>query len=467
MFAGTAVSGAANFAGIVYLARVLGASAFGLFQFAQAFLLYLVFMVDSGLSSYGTREIAREPARSAPVVLNLFALRLLLALGGFAAALLVLFCAPLGAELRLFFLLTFLLVFYRALNADWVFQGLERMEYIALAKMLFSLLSLAAIVLAVKSSGDLLRVPQIQFAAGLLVSLVFVIVLFRYFLPWRPAELRPRQWGSTFLLSLPLGASLMLMLIYDNLDTIMLGFMDRPAVVGYYNAAYKLFYVCSGLFSLWLGAVFPVVSRRLAVSQEQTVVFLTKYLRLTMLAMLPLTVLVFLSAPLLIRLVFGAQYAGAVPALQILIWSLPPFIVSCTYGSLILQAGGRFHQFFAAAAAGALVNIGFNFLLIPRFSLLGAAASTVLAQAAAGAVAFFFARRVLALPLIRPVLVPLLLSALAALCFAGAYRAAGGLGELPRLCLGGTAFVALYAALALLLERRLIFGFLKEIVRAQ
>ena len=47
-----------NFLALVYIARVLGAASFGLLSFVQAFVAYLILLVDVGLSTYGTKTIA-------------------------------------------------------------------------------------------------------------------------------------------------------------------------------------------------------------------------------------------------------------------------------------------------------------------------------------------------------------------------------------------------------------------------
>ena len=248
LLAGNVIAGLLNFLLIVYIARTLRASAFGLFQLAQAFLLYLVLMVDSGLSVLGMREIVRNKGRAAAISLNIFGLRLLLAAVVFSFSAAVLFLLPLEPPVRWLFLATFLIVFFRALNADWVFQGLERMAYISLGKVLYAAAAFLFILVMIKGPDDLLKVPLIQVFCGLAVALGLLFFLFKRILRLDLSVLSPRDWHGYFFLALPLGASALMSLIFDNIDTIMLGLMDRPAVIGYYNAAYRIFYILAGFF---------------------------------------------------------------------------------------------------------------------------------------------------------------------------------------------------------------------------
>lgn len=463
LFLGAVISGGFNFLSIVYLARVIGASAFGLFQFAQAFLLYLIIIVDSGLSFYGTSEIAKNKDKTGMISFNIFVIRLMIALLIFSASLILLYIIPIASDIRLLFILTFLLVFYRALNSDWVFQGLEKMEYSALSKALFSVLSFLTIILIVKESGDLYKIPLIQFIVGTLLSFIFIFLLIKFFFSIKKTDLSPRTWLRTFFLAVPLGASTILLLIYDNLDTIMLGLFDQPAVVGYYNAAYRIFYVFTGVLSLWITVVYPVVSHRLAENKIKAELFLSKFLRITVLLMLPLTAFIFLIAPVIVQFVFGSQYHNSIPALQILILAIIPLIVLNTFGGLILVAGGHFNQFFWAVMAGAVVNIVLNYFLIPSFSLIGAAIATVAAYTFGGMAAFILSRQIIHLGLARHFIKPIVVSALSVMSFIATYHFLHGGVAGIHLILSSLAFIVIFAGSVFMMEGKFILDFFSEI----
>ena len=465
--AGSIISGGAGFLTIVYLARVLGAAAFGLFQFAQAFLLYLVVVVDSGLSLYGTREIAREKTRTGQISFNILVLRLLIAFIFFIASIVVIALIPLAQEIRWLFILTFMAVFYRAMNTEWVFQGLEKMEYVALSRSGVMLLSFLIIVLFVKNAGDLLRVPLIQLVIGSLFSLLFIIILFRKHFTTSLADLMPDSWLKIFLLSFPLGASIVFMLICDNMDTILLGFMTNPMVVGYYSAAYRILYIVAGVMSVWSTVVFPVFNKKLVESNENAERFMDKYMRLTMLGAIPLTIFVFLSAPLIILFVFGSQYNASIIVLQVLIWSVIPMVIGNTYGSLILISKGYFKQYLWAVAVGALVNVAINLMLIPLLGAVGSAIAMIAACFVSGFLTLYFSRKIFNLSFIRYLIAPCIITFWSFVAYLFAYWLFNSLGSSLRIAASGFSFISVCAVLILMIERRFIFDFAKEVLRAR
>jgi len=465
LLAGNIASGLINFFAIVYIARVLGAAAFGLVQFAQAFLLYLVIVVDSGLSTYGTREIAQDHSRAQAISVNIFSLRLLLALAVFCLSVMILSLVPLAPAVRLLFTITFLLVFYRALNADWVFQGLERMEYVAVSKLLFSALSFVFILLFVRQPADLVKVPLIQFIFGLTVALVILFVMFRRLFSFDLRRVHVASWPKAFMLAVPLGVSTVFLQIYDNLDTIMLGIIDTAAVVGIYNAAYRMFYIFAGIFSLWLATVLPVVCKRMHEDIAGAKVFLEKFMRLTLLLTVPITVLVFFSAPLIIKIFFGSEYGRSIIALRCLIWALIPLAVSNTYNCLVLIPAGSFNLFLVSVGAGALTNAALNLILIPKYSFVGAAVATIIAQGVAGIFAFYFSQRTFRLGFVAYLIKPGTISLFSSLAFFAAYSSFAGQHQVAQLLAGNIAFFAVAGILAAYLEHDFIVAFIREIVR--
>ena len=462
---GDVLSRGINFFAVVYIARVLGAAVFGLLTFAQAILMYLILLVDSGLSLFGTREIARSRGREGRITLNILVIRFLIAALVFAVSFAVLWALPLSFITRLFFMGIFMFIFYRALDTDWIFQGLERMEYIAVSRILYSVLMFILIVVLVKDSQDLIRIPFIYFGCGIAVSFLFLAILFKYFTRSSLGHLSPADWWDYFSEAVPLGASAILIQIYNNMDTIMLWFMDKPRVVGYYNVAYKVFFIFAGFLGLWQATAFPVVSKRIGLSKVKTRNFLQKYMRLTLLAIIPISFLVALGSPLIIRGLFGKEYLLASAALQILIWNLLVIAVSGIYGGLMLIPAGYSRQYLLAMGAGAGLNIILNFILIPPFSYIGAAIATLLTGIFVCLAVFLFSRKVFYLGFLKDSLKPLFVSILSFVVFIAAFHVLSVLSYYARLLTACMVFLMVYLTTIIYIEHRFLGSFVREIAK--
>jgi len=406
-----------SFLAVIYIARILGAAAFGLLNFAQAFQSYLVLIVDSGLSTLGMREIARLKSNAGAISINIYAIRFFIALIVFVVSALILFMLPLDFRLRWLFIGAFLFVFYRAFNADWVFQGMEKMDYVAYPKIIYSALCLLFLILMVKSSADLVTASFIYAVIGILTSLVFLFILFKWIAPASRQNLLPKQWWQYFSEAIPLGASVILTQIYYNIDTIMLGFMDKPEVVGYYNAANKILSIFIGVLALWTTTAFPIIGKRIMEDINWVASFLNKYVKLTLMVIIPVMLLTAILAPFIIDTIFGLEYRSAALALQILIWGVVLLALSNTYGVLILVPLGKSKEFMYGVGSGAIFNLILNALLIPAYSYIGAAVATVLSEAIVLLVMYYLSRDRLRISIFKNLRNPLIGSMVALMAY--------------------------------------------------
>jgi O-antigen/teichoic acid export membrane protein len=175
-------------------------------------------------------------------------------------------------------------------------------------------------------------------------------------------------------------------------------------------------------------------------------------MRLVTLAAIPLAAAGFALGPAAIEVIYGGDYNGAGPVLLVM---LGPFLLMPAFSvsAALLEGLGRAVMPLALNAVAGAVNIGLDFLLVPRWDAIGAAAANTIAQS------------VVIIPLVVYTIrltgrVPLHLAALARAVVASAAAAAaawaiywtlgGALGFLCGIALGVPLLAALAAVLRVL-----------------
>jgi polysaccharide transporter, PST family len=98
-----------------------------------------------------------------------------------------------------------------------------------------------------------------------------------------------------------------------------------------------------------------------------------------------------LTSSLIIRLLFGIEYEAASAILVIHIWT-GVFVASGLIRNLWTTTEGLMQYAFITSALGAVINIGLNLILIPRYGGIGAAIATVISQAFAACISSAFFR---------------------------------------------------------------------------
>jgi O-antigen/teichoic acid export membrane protein len=166
--------------------------------------------------------------------------------------------------------------------------------------------------------------------------------------------------------------------------------MFKPArEVGQYGAAYKLLET-TAFFSWAVNiAVLPSLAR-LSPRTSPTVGFVyQRGLKLLMALTLPVAVGAVVLAQPVISLVYGVQFHRAATALALLAATIALFPVASLTSQLFFTQGRR-HIVSIVYASVAVENIALNLVLIPKFSLLGAAIGTSISELlVAGALMFF------------------------------------------------------------------------------
>jgi len=362
---------------IIYITRILGATEFGKFTFALAFVSMFVILSDFGLSDIATRELSRDK-ESEKEYLAILSLKIFLSIGTLILMLIASFFItpdPVIQKviwiLAIFILISnFFLIIYAFLRAR------QRMEYEAGIKI-FQALIIFSIVLFI-----LFRFPSIEnisrgyLIANLITSIV-VLMFFHFYIYPLHFSFDRNIWQKFFRYSWPLGFAAIFSAIFGNIDSVMMGYWGQITETGWYNAAYKIINITI-LPAGWIAISFyPILSKFVKESKEKLQRVWNYYMELMVILALPLVIGGIVLASKIVDFFYGQSYIPSILAFQILIVMVglhflyyPPY--------LILVALNKQKIFLKIISFGAILNIFLNFILIPHFSLYGAAFTIVI-----------------------------------------------------------------------------------------
>ena len=262
-----------------------------------------------------------------------------------------------------------------------VFRGFAKMEPQAYFQyVLFNFLFLLLILV--------LALFHLPFASLFYTYVIALILTFIALLIYAIKKLSPPMLFSReqsnigvtkelLFFSLPLLVTALLSMIVLLADTLLLGYFKTSEVVGLYNAARPMAQFVSEPLALMALIYTPVAtglySQNLITELRRNYVVSTKWIiSLT----LPFFLILFLFPEAVLNLFFGSNYMAAAPALRIL--SLG-FIISNLFGpnQSVLLAVGEARFIMWTALTGAITSVVLNVILIPPFSIVGAAIALV------------------------------------------------------------------------------------------
>lgn len=366
-----------------WMARYLGPRNFGILNYAGAFAGLFAAVASLGLDSVVKRELVRFPEQAGLLLGSSFVVKLLAGLTAYA--LLVLALGHIGTDRETYIVTLIIgsaLIIAPALTVDLWFQAQLLSKYtVWVQNACFVTFSLVRVVLIIGMK------PVIAFAFTIPLEALtgaFLICFFyskrsHYFSSWSfdfttAKALLKESWPLLF-------ASLVIM-IYMRIDQLMLGSILGNEAVGIYAAALKLSEVWYFIPMVLASSLFPTLVRRKHLGLTSYAKTIQRYFDLNAGLAYALAIPATFLAPALIHLLYGHQYAGAEAILTVHIWT-SIFVFLGVARDQFFVTEGLLKLSFYTTALGAVCNVGLNLVLIPRLGGLGAAITTVIAQATA------------------------------------------------------------------------------------
>lgn len=366
---------------IPYLARVLGATGWGLVAFAQAFGGYLGVAVEFGFFLSASRDVARhreDRDKLGEILAGVLGARAILCAGcvvvGIAAGIWV----PIFRQQSGLMAASMYWGLVQGFSMSWFFQGLERMWLVAALEIPAQFLGIIAIFVFVHRPEQAWLVLIIQGSAYALPAVIELM------LAYREAPFRFPTFGSMWE-AFRMGISMFLyrgaLTLYTGGNALILGLFVPPQFVGYYAAAEKISRASYRLLNPVTQALYPRMSYLVEHAREKAQRLARIGVVVVGIAGLGLSLLIFLSAPWLIRIVVGPEFAPSVPLLRIL--AVVPALVAIwqSYGTQWMLPLGLDRAFNSVVLLAGAVNVVLALILVPHYADFGMAWTAVSSEA--------------------------------------------------------------------------------------
>ncbi len=363
---------------IIYVARIVGATEYGIFNFAMSFVALFSILSDLGIASLISREVAKEE-KSEIHISSAFTLKLLLTLITLILIIIVSFSVPQAPETKLTILILAGYILINNLSVFFYncFYGKQEMQYQSIAEVISVSLT-AALGIYLITLVARAYILAIAYLVGAIVGLCIIGIIFRKrFGAILKLDFNKKEWRKILNWSWPLALGSLFALIYTNTDSLMMGFWHLFNQIGYYNAAQKIIGASIIPASLITTSFFPALAKAHSNQEKQKMqkLFDSQNVVLLMIA-IPIVVGGYLLANGLILRIYGKEYQPAILAFRILIL-MGGFSYLMASLSRALFIYNQQKRTFLITALGAILNVVLNFILIPKYGFYGAAWASV------------------------------------------------------------------------------------------
>lgn len=378
----TIITRGLSFVTSIVIARYLGKSEFGQYTFASYFAGLFVILTDVGLGYLTVREVARDRAIADKYLGYNLIIRTAFGVVTFAVISLAvnIMGYPPVVRIAVYILASYTILKCLGSSFSSIFMAFERMWFIALLDVLLTSAILGGVLVGISLKYDFIKLLWVYPAAiTAYICLSFMLLAGNGV---KPAFAFKFAFARNLVKnSLPFALSSIFLVVFTNIDTVMLKSISGDIPTGYYGVSRALISALVFIPANFNTVLYPVFSRCYQSSKDSLIKYYEKSFQLLLILALPIAVGGTILAERIIVLVYGQEYSPAAPCLRILVWALAIQFVNSDL-TILMLAANRQKTVAMVTFVGMVLNIVLNSILIPRFSYIGVSVATTICYAA-------------------------------------------------------------------------------------
>lgn len=363
---------------VIYIARFLGPSDYGLLSYALAIVAILMAIGRLGMESILVRDLAKQPKLkqqymgTAFFLMNIFSLVGILILGG----LIHFFETDFQTKVYIW-IISLGVIFQTFLVIDYNFQAQVQAKYSAISKSIAITISSLIKIYLVLIEADLILFVIAFVLDHIIIAVLLTVMYLLKKEPFFVASLDTKLIKPLLKSAWPIVISALAIMLYMRIDQIMIKNMLNIHELGLYSAATKIYEGWIMVpYALSISLLPAIVKLKENTPDEYEKNMSKLFAILFWLGILAATISTFASE-YIITLTFGNAYISSQYVLIIIMWTAA-FTALGSVSTRYLTVEGMEKKIASRTVLALVLNVGLNFLLIPQYGIEGAAIATLI-----------------------------------------------------------------------------------------
>lgn len=360
-------------------ARYLGPSNFGLITYASSLVAFVLPISQLGFGNILVQETVNNPDREGKTLGTSIFLSLCSSIccivGIIAFASVANYDEPVTILVCLLY--SFILIFQALDLMQYWFQAKYLSKYTSIVSLCAYLVVSAYKIYLLASAKSVYWFAVSNAFDYALISISIIVIYHR--LGGQKLSFSKELGKEMFNRSKHYILSSMMVTVFAQTDKIMIKLMIGEEATGYYGAAVACAGMTSFVFSAIIDSFRPSIFEGQKISKDVFQHRLTMLYSIIIYISLAQSLVMTILAGVIIHILYGAAYAPAVGALQIVVW-YTTFSYMGSVRNIWILANNKQHYLWRINLIGALANIVINAILIPIIGIYGAAIASLITQ---------------------------------------------------------------------------------------
>lgn len=384
---------------VPYITRVLEKTNYGRINFATSFYSYFLLIASLGIPTYAIAEgakIREDKDKIRQFANEIYTINMIMTGISVVIYCILFFTVPKVAGYRSVLIPYAFYIVFTTAGVEWINTIYEDYLSMTLRYIVVQVVALVGLFVLIKGPDDYVIyawIFVITNSVGLLINRIYIS---RKYIGVRFC--RHANWREHIKPLLVLFANSIAISIYVNVDSTMISLMRSDAENGIYGAGVKIYTIIKQMIASVVAVLIPRVSSYIGEGKyDEYKKLLSLALHVLIVITVPCVVVLVMMAEPIIYIVAGEQYLGGVTALRILSVAVILAVLSNLYIYNILVTNRKENIVLYTTFAAAVVNFLLNLWLIPRAGHIGAAITTILAEALVCGGSILFGSKVVSL----------------------------------------------------------------------
>lgn len=361
------------------LTRYLGKAGFGDYVIVFTFLNILTVLADFGIYSITIRNISQADEKEAEIISNAFTLRMASTAAVFLIGIAAVFFLPYSLDIKKGIVVASL-GFWSLFSAQvlmGLFQKKLRIDRAALAEMAGRIVQLGLVIFFIKENFGFLSILVALSVSGV-ANFAINVWFARKFTDVRLAY-NFDIWKKMIMDGWSLAVSAILVMFYFRFNVIILSLLKGEEAVGIFGVGYKILENLIFFPAMFVGLVMPMMSKAAKTDLPRLKEIMQKAFNAIMILLVPLVFITVILSDKIVYTIAGKNFEESFGVLNILIFAVA-FIFFGTLWSNAIIALNKQKKLMQIYFLGSLISLISNYILIPLYSYLGAAWSTLITE---------------------------------------------------------------------------------------
>lgn len=298
-----------------YLTRVLSEDMYGLVSYVKSCMIYIQLLIDFGFILSSVKDIVKADGNKEKIghiVGNTFFSKFILAIISFLILVVMCFSIKILQLNITYVVLSFIAVATTVFLADFLFRGIEKMQYITSIYLISKGITVILTFVAIKGDSDILWIPLLDIISHMISIVISVIIIKKLGIKIRISKIR--ECFSMLKNSFVYFMSSVATTAFSALNTVLVGiYISDLTQIAHWSLCINIISTIQGLYAPICNSIYPHMIK------EKSLSFIHKILKVCMPIVIVGCLFSFFFAKTALMIVGGEKYISAYKLFQCMI----------------------------------------------------------------------------------------------------------------------------------------------------